>query len=370
MSIRLLVAVAFFFAISGAARASDGITLDIDGSFAGYGLYTSQDEGAGTSLRQFNLRKETEIAFSGEAKLENGLTVGAEIDMDIDRADTTELMDASFAYFNGGFGQFNVGEGDGAAALLQVEAPSADPYIDGMDPDINAFDVSEMGGGTNLPDTLGYFQEPTETHAKIAYISPVFSGLQVAASYTPEITDADKSSAVAADQDDDAGEFENGVEIGARYERALGDTTSFVMGAGYSHLGTEADDATVTAVGSDDRAVYNAAAAITFGPATVGGAYLLDNNGIDQDGDTTIGVVGADYALNEQTKLGLSYYDREDEASFAGTSAAELTRITGGAMYEFGPGMSFNGSISHLDVERGAEDGDGVMVALGTNINF
>ena len=48
----------------------------------------------------------------------------------------------SYLYFSGNWGRLNLGRENGAAYLLQVAAPSADPNIDGMDIDFSFVDLT------------------------------------------------------------------------------------------------------------------------------------------------------------------------------------------------------------------------------------
>jgi len=150
---KLLLCGVAALAVSAAAPAhAEGIDLGLGGYFIGYGLYTDQDET--TDTRSFDFRKETEIHFNGETTLDNGLTVGGHIEMNADRSIDAEAnneddntIEESYLYVSGGWGRVNFGNEDGAAYLLQVAAPSADDNIDGLRPDINSFDLSNMSAG-------------------------------------------------------------------------------------------------------------------------------------------------------------------------------------------------------------------------------
>lgn len=261
------------------------VDLDLSGRFLGYGLYNDQDTLAGTSLRNSDLRKETIIDVEGTKTLDNGLTVGFATELDLDRPDSDEFIDTSFATLSGGFGEFYFGENDGIVAILQVEAPAADPYVDGIDPKINAFDISELGGGDNIPDGFGYLQEPIGKATKIGYTTPSLNGLQVGISYAPTVDDSDLASGAAAALDNEAGEAQNGAELAVRYEQdMLG--SKVILGAGVSHADMEQKEAVRTDAGSDDRLAYNAGVHVALDRWTAGVAAVQDNNAIDQNGDT------------------------------------------------------------------------------------
>lgn len=373
---KLLLAGVAVLAVSAAAPAkAEGVDLGLGGFFIGYGLYTSQDEAAaGSDLRNFNLRKETEIHFNGETTLDNGLTVGAHVELNADRAlDAGEdQIEESYAYMSGGWGRVNVGEEDGAAFLLQVAAPSADDNIDGLRPDINALELGATGLSGGTVDVLDYAADATRQSNKLTYITPLFSGFQAGVSITPEVTDADQSSGAAAAQDDDLGAFGTAYDVAARYQGNFG-ATDVTVGGGWERLTTENDAALGTAVGSDDRNVWNAGVRLGFADFGLGGNYMKDDNGVNTDGDTTTWVAGADYKMGA-FKLGLSYYDRNDEVNagngFVGTGETDTTRWTAGVGYQYGPGMSLNGSVARVNVEDTTSDESGTQVAVGTRIDF
>lgn len=378
---KLLLCGVAALAVSAAAPAkAEGIDLGLGGYFIGYGVYTDQDEPAATSTRGFDFRKETEIHFNGETTLDNGLTVGAHVELNADRATDadTELnlesrIEESYMYLSGGWGRVNFGEEDGAAYLLQVAAPSADDNIDGLRPDINTFNLGNLSAGnfgTGF-NVLSYAQDATGYANKLTYITPLFSGFQAGVSYTPSVTDADLASASGAVADNTAGTFENALEAAARYQGVAG-PVDFTVGAGYTQLSTEADAAGVAAVGTDDRTLYNVGLRAGYGAFGAGVSYLHDDNGVQTDGDTRTWVAGVDYVTGP-FKVGVSYLDREDEGNApvsGGTDTTETDRWTAGVGYQYGPGMALNGSVSRVSVEDSATSGDGYQVAVGTRVDF
>src|SRR5690606_10322239 len=116
-----------------ASPAQAELKLDLGGHFSGYGVYVDQDNDTG--FDDFAIRKNTEIHFTGEVTLDNGLTVGVHVEQEVEN---NQNDNESYAYFSGGWGRVNFGNEDGAAYLLQVAAPSADSNVDGLRTTINA----------------------------------------------------------------------------------------------------------------------------------------------------------------------------------------------------------------------------------------
>jgi len=358
------------------------LQLGVGGYISGYAVYNDQEEAAGDSLRKFDLRKDTEVHLSGEVALDNGITAGAHLEMLADRADGF-AVEESYLYLSSSWGRVNVGEEDGIAYLLQVAAPSADDKVDGVRPDIGTF--TALNGGT-----LDYAHDDSGYSNKLTYITPVFNGFQAGVSYTPTSEAGTTLGGIATagtgpqagiagmDDDDDAGVFEGGWELGARYEGSF-DAIDLALGAGYSSYSTEAD-AAAGAIGSDDLQTWNVGANIGWGAFGLGAAYITTDNGTDEvagagDTDTDTLVAGIDYTTGPY-KLGLSYLNSETGSGAPGFGAEdqETDRYTAGVVYEWGPGMTFRGAVQYQEVDNVAgvsgTDSDGTQVTLGTQLNF
>lgn len=350
----LLASVAVSGLAFAAAPAHANIDLTLGGYFKGYGAFVDQDESVGTEVNTFDILRATEIHIGGETTLDNGLTVGAHFELEADMEDSANINE-SYVYFSGDWGRVNFGGEDGAAFLLQVAAPGADANIDGVRQLIQPF-VS-TGGLTG--GKLDYANDRTGKADKFTYLSPVFYGFQAGLTYSP---DTDAASSVGGVGTNTTGSTGSGttqdtVELAVRYEGQF-DQVGVIAGAGYSLGNVQAGAPAV-----EDREVINAGLDLNIGAFGVGAAYVQDNNATT-DGDADTWVLGADYTTGPFT-IGASYFDRDVE------NGTDIQRYTGGVSYEYGPGMSFRGSIQHIEFDPTAgSDADGTAVLLGTNINF
>jgi len=339
-------------AISGLAMASAPamaeVELEVGGYFKGYGVFIDQDETTGTDVNDFDFIRDTEIHFGGETTLDNGLTVGAHFEIDVDQADASNV-DESYVYFSGNWGRVNFGGEDGAGYLLQVAAPSADSNLDGIRQYVSPFVTSGGVVGGNLD----YDMDPTGKADKLTYLSPIMNGFQAGVSFSPD-TDNAASFGVGTES---AG-IDETYEIAVRYEGQF-QSVGVIAGAGYSH--GENNSAATTA---DDRDAFNVGLDLDISAFGLGAIYTEDSTAT-QDSDVEDFVVGADYTTGP-FKLGISYMNRDSEA----TAGSDFDRYTGGVVYEYGPGMSFRGSIQHLEVDTTGTEGDGTAVILGTQVNF
>ena len=112
--------------IGAPAQAADPIKLSLGGYFQAYWGYANQDDGvgrAGENLRNHGFYREGEIYFRGETELDNGITVGVNVQLEAEAC--ADQIDESYIYFEGAFGRLEFGAIDGAHARTHVFNPSA-----------------------------------------------------------------------------------------------------------------------------------------------------------------------------------------------------------------------------------------------------
>ena len=364
----LLSTAAVALAVS-AMPAHAGVDLELGGFFRGYAAGVDQDEKGTGEVNDFDFLKKTEVHFTGETTLDNGLTVGAHVELTADGADGT--IDESYAYFSGAWGRVNFGEEEGAAYLLQVAAPSADSYVDGLRADIDGINETVLTG-TALPTRLDYdhVSSAPGVHPKatrLSYLSPVVSGLQLGLTYVPDSEEDAAETSIGTDSQ--SGEFGETYEIAARYEGQI-DVVGVTLGAGYTLAEQEVDTAA-----NDDQEIVNVGLDLDVGPFGVGVAYKEDNYGLAENTtqeDEEVFVVGVDYTTGP-FKLGASYYNVDN---LLGNKDLEADRYTGGVVYSYGPGMSLRGSVSYVEYEdtdiggTGVNEVDATSFLLGTQVKF
>lgn len=346
---------------------ASGVKLNLGGYFKGYVNYTDQDDTLSTGeVRKFDILRDTEVHFGGETTLDNGLTVGAQIEA---KAQSGEdfIIDESYVYASGTWGRVNFGDEDGAAYLLQVAAPSADDNIDGIRSFINPVntDVATLASlsteVTSLLNIVDYDNDIARGSDKITYLTPVFSGFQAGASYTPDLNGESRGTA-GNSLDNEGDEFGDVWEVAGRYEGQF-QNVGFIAGAGYTQASLENDAASTFF--EDDFQEWNAGVDLDIGAFGLGAIYTSSNLALD-DVDSDTYVVGADYTTGP-FKIGASYLNNDIEDEL------ETDRYTGGVTYTYGPGMSFRGSVSYIDHDSevaGLTGGNATSVLLGTQINF
>lgn len=378
-----------------ASPAQAELKLDLGGHFSGYAVYVDQDNDTG--FDSFAFRRNTEIHFTGETTLDNGLTVGVHVEQEIEN---TNVNNESYVYFSGQWGRVNFGNEDGAAYLLQVASPSADSNVDGLRSTINAIRVpgnAALAGatvpllGNDLPGAGATFaldyqhadfgNAPLDSGKnasvdRLTYLTPKFNGFQAGASYAPR---AEQATGIMSTPQ---GAFEDLWEIAARWDGEF-EGVGISFGAGYSH----ADGNTIVippATNIPDIKTWNVGANLAWNQFSFGANYLDSDFGTD----SRTWNVGAGWD-NGPYHLGITYLnDKVDDAGLTyqnaaadplQTNDAKAWRVAVGGGYTFGPGMSFRGSIAFGELDFGSvSDGvtsvgakeDFTQVTIGTDIRF
>jgi hypothetical protein len=97
-------------ALAQSAVASDGIKLEVGGFFNTVfeGVFDHKDNKHFGSLHSYDaFQHNAEVYFKGETTLDNGLTIGARIELEGENA--ADQIDKSFVYWSGGFGKVQIG---------------------------------------------------------------------------------------------------------------------------------------------------------------------------------------------------------------------------------------------------------------------
>ena len=194
--------VAATVATTGSASASDKINLQLGGFSKWWvvGVWNSDNYMGGTAGpakhqdANVDVKGDNEVWFGGSTTLDNGLKVGVDIHLEAGgHTDmTTDTIDASYVYVEGGYGKVLAGKMANGTALLHVKAPDAagnwgqGGIMTGNFAVAKPANVNIMSGGN---DTTILSVNKSKV---LTYVAPTFYGLTVGASYIPQ---ADTSAA-------------------------------------------------------------------------------------------------------------------------------------------------------------------------------
>ena len=179
--------------VSASANASN-IKLSVGGYanwYTGYvggnnAMKDAANVGGERSYQNVPVIGDVEIDFTGETTLQNGIKIGAVIELEAVSQDSAFAKeDQSYVYVDGAFGRFVAGKMD--TISKQFHKASKDVGLLGVQgSDIGLFQPWGMKNMENISTDIRNWDDD----ATLAYISPKFFGFTVAASYSNLDTDA------------------------------------------------------------------------------------------------------------------------------------------------------------------------------------
>jgi len=367
--------------VAGAAQASDGIKLDVGGFFQTVyqGVFDNKDHnhfGEGRNVDRF--LHNAEVHFKGETTLDNGLTVGAQIELEGENAagaggtsGNGDQIDKSFVYWSGGFGKVSIGSQDGPIAACPVFPPGATANFSGFSP---------ASWGSNDPRGSNSVCSDTVSNSQsIKYTTPNFAGFQLVLAYQPSGNAEDYT--------------QPGVNGAGTPTHAVGTSShNFAAYVTYSYAGegwgvdfggggSWQGKFNGASNGVDDgrSADYQTALNVTFGGFAVGGIFEYYDNGGD-DNNAWIAGGGASYGVDAWT-VGIQgshgTYDASTSGGQAGGGHDTLNRVILTGSYEMGPGVLLDAELGYTwfkDSNNGAPNAtdnySAFDVGIGSKFTF
>ncbi|MFM9841706.1 MAG: porin [Dongiaceae bacterium] len=352
---------------------ADGVKLEIDGHFkSAVGAVLSGDYSASSGanngdLRDYVIKQDVEIHFRGETELENGLTVGVEIELDGQTSD--DQIASVYGYLDGSFGELRFGDTEEAYAQLCYQVPSASALFGADSPDFNFSNAGIAGYAATNGTCYGVDDNST----KLVYFSPSFAGFQLAASFTPDNTEDTRNTLAGAGTrfKDDPGQNSENLSIAASFMQDF-DGVRLVLGGGATFSFDKEDNPNDT----ENARGYNAYAQVAFFGFTIGAASELRQNLADDGHDRWVYGVGAAYAWSGWT-AGLGWtrgdYEGVTGASGVGPFNADHDVFSATISYELGPGISLDGVVEYSDYrshDAAGPDYQALAAGIGTDITF
>ena len=343
------------------ALASDPIKLQVKGYYQNLVTFSDVDEGtadAGNNYKDAQFRHEGEVHFKGETKLDNGLTVGFDAQLEIVNVGLSggqpRDMDETYMYFSGGFGKLQLGSENGAAYLLHIGIPSV-----GLGFDDRNFGVSVNNTGHNRPNISG-------DTAKGTYFTPNMGGFQAGVSYSPNVDHQGLSGNGFNVMTVATGSVEDVVGLGLKYSGKFGGASVAVSG-GY-------ETGSVVGGGSNvDPEIWALGLNVGFGGFTVGASYGDSENYTSGNSTVTPGLDSTIWALGVAYKTGpwgvsAGYQTADNEISGVSSNGSgdeyELA-----ASYQLGAGVQLRGGLIHADMDLASESSTTTLF-VGTFLTF
>lgn len=275
------------FLASFPTNAAEPIKLEISGYADWMVGYASQDSGYTSAVEDttryndVDIRGETEIHFSGETILDNGLLVGVHMELegntgtDNDDEDDDDWIDENYLTIDSAYGRLIAGSTDNVAVQMHVSAPEVG-RLDIEESDIVDFIANPMDNASPASKTLDATWINTDRDStKISYITPTLFGLTIGASYIPSSDDLDGSEDSNAYSTSST--FEQGYVFSALYSTDI-DNVGVDISTAYGSFDT---DYATGSNGNDNTEEYSVGVNITSGGWTVGGATREQTEGND-----------------------------------------------------------------------------------------
>lgn len=381
------------------ARADSPIQLSVGGFFRTAYMVVLDDDHRpqpfqpepGDDKAEDGVFSDAEIHFMGRTVLDNGLEIGARVELEGETDD--DQIDEAWIYFAGGFGEIRIGSDDEALANSCILPP-------GGTANFSAFSPNQWGA-----NSLAFFPFGTVSNSactgvddksdsqKIIYFSPVFHGFQLSASYTPNpdsethVDGAGPHTGMppkTSGGDDPDADHDASVYLTYSYQ---GSGWGLTWGGGGSwEFGTDSGEFE----DFKDQDFYQTGLNVDIGRFSIGGVFEyyhdLDSSrsiGFDFGEDLNAWVAGGGiaYAYRAWT-FGAQYSYRQDTSrEHSGATDSKLEQVQQRAVvtvnYTLGPGINLDGEVAYTwrdwdpDSEFETDDDyDGLELGIGTALSF
>jgi len=392
------------------ALAAESIKLTVGGHFKEAYLFVSDDDGKnadgvpdlGKDRAADGFFNDAEIDFTGTTMLDNGLEVGAHIELEGET--DGDQIDESYVWFAGGFGEIRIGSDDEALHKACVVPPGGSSNFSAFSPNQwgsnDGLLISEFGGRSDNSICTGV-DEKSDAQ-KIIYTSPAFGGFQLTASYTPN---------GGTENHTDGGGPHVGMPAhvvgGSRHNTSValnygydGGTWGMEASLGGSWEGHVEQGQPAVDLSFKEQDFYQAGVNFYFGNFAigVGGEYYNDRSDFrleagsdfeDVSNDVWVAGIGASYR-HDAWIFGAQYSHMESDLDIEISSSSvpfdELQtsrdRAVATATYLLGPGMNLDAEVGYtwIDTDPEAEvvssggddldDYQALELGIGATITF
>jgi len=340
--------------------------------------------GAGSSSpNSVDVKGDNEIWFSGSTKLDNGLEVGINIELEAggntDSSTSTasgntraDNIDKSYVYVSGGFGKVIVGTESNGTVLMHTMAPDAagNTGADGL-----------LTGGLAIakPDAVSSTKVTTEIDTdaeadKITYVAPSFYGFTVGGSYVPNANEDNQNTWGNGNSTTNAAAEIYG--IAAMYANTFG---GLGVKASAGWVSYDISNAT------DRSNEYAFGTQLSYAGFTLGGSYRI----INENSGSGSTIANGNSASGNTWDIGLMYETgpwavsavylkstANGSMTTAGEDTAEIYQISG--KYNMGAGVDLLATVGHAEYDdetakgatSDANHNEGWAVMTGISLQF
>ncbi|MCW5700682.1 MAG: porin [Rhodospirillales bacterium] len=365
--------------VAGDAAAAEKIKIEVHGYMQQFVVGVDQDfndTDAGKTPQGYKSvivdeKMNPEICFVGETTLDNGITVG--VNVQLEGQLSADYIDEQYLEISSDrFGKLQLGSENGAAYLLSVGAPNGGISIDSGDLINDSFYINTaITDFYDTPAGTTKLRNNDNDSQKITYFTPRFAGFQAGVSYIPKYQpgggDGNTPNFAANGQ-------HNGVSGGLNYKQKFGDFNVAASGGIHWAQQTSAID---TDGSVEDMTAFAFGAQVGFAGFSVGGAYHNVPSGRQSATTSMKGssyVVGASYETGPYL-VGVEWFDGEADGSIADPSDQKHKALAVSGTYTMGPGVKLVGGFFYFDdsAENNVatqSDTDGWGLTAGFKLSF
>lgn len=359
----------------GSAAAAERLQLEIHGYHQQWivGLdqdFTDTDANRierGFKSSPIDQKTNSEICFTGQTTLDNGISVGVQVEMEAQSSGAGLQIDETFLFLQSDrLGQLKLGVEDSVTDLLHVSAPHGGVSVDDGDVVNNGFYVDTSGAQSVIlsSTSLGDISTPGGIRNgdanRIIYITPRFAGFQAGVSYAPQAAeDSNTTNNPNFGVLNTSGRYHDSTEAAINYREAFGGV-GLQLSAGIRHQNQRSDLNAFPGAGDTGGTFgYSLGGQMTLAGFTVGGAFRqitsgrdIPLTGVDQRSlRSSVWSAGARYEVGPYA-AGVSCISGTAVGwQTAGTGDLEHFNCTLSGTYTLGPGIRLIGGLFLFDDE-------------------
>ena len=315
---------------------------------------------SGTTRTSVDQQSESEIHFKGTGKLDNGITIVANVELEVTGSPGNRI-DEQYIIVRGNFGQVILGSEDNAGHLMTIGYSGS--WATGVGQSLT-FDRADWIsppstyyagalGGQRFDGTLNdvRLRSSDNDSSKISYFTPRFSGFQIGVSYIPNFKQQTSTASVTVAQKGSA--YHEGWALGANFSRKF-DKVAIGVAVGY----LTAESPGTGSNNTGDMRAYSVGAKVDFAGFRVSLGYKKNedvyalsgrSNTVSLNGE--IFDLGAKYAWGANSvSIGYTTGEMEGSTTVAGDDEEQGLMLS--YRRALGPGVRWTANLMYADYDE------------------
>ncbi|MHA1114074.1 MAG: porin [Alphaproteobacteria bacterium] len=328
-----------------------------------------------------DIKNDGEIIFSGKTKLDNGITVGVNVQLEArqggggssvsDTITPANQIDETYMFVSGNFGRVNIGSENTAAYLMHYRHGAASGSLSLDEGTITRWIPQPTGHAY----TINSAPLVSNDRQSITYFTPRVEGVQGGISYVPSAsrtqgTNLTPDRKATVSTGGSANGLYDGISLAVNFDRKFDQARVKVSASWERYQGTDS-----AAPSQDDLEQRTIGAILSFGGFSIGGSWKKVEDDVDStgtaSGDQTVFAAGAGYRMGP-TYFTVNYI--RGEAKIVGVGDDETRAWMAAASHNIGPGISVHAAVMRADydgaVAGNTDDANGWSGVVGATARF